>query len=55
MRGLSNESLSRKCKNSDWEGCRREYFSANNRNQFYCSQKCRDDFNNRKKKSIKFR
>lgn len=52
MRSLNNESLNRKCNNSDWEGCSHEYFSANNRNQFYCSQKCRNDFNNRKKRAL---
>jgi len=53
MGSLSNESLSRQCNNSDWEGCSLEYFSANNRNQFYCSQRCRNDFNNRKKRALK--
>jgi len=52
MRDSNNESLSRKCENADSDYCIKEYFSARTRNQFYCSQKCRDDFNNRKKKGL---
>jgi len=52
MRDSNNESLSRKCKNADSDYCIKECFSARTRNQFYCSQKCRDDFNNRKKRGL---
>ena len=53
MEDLNNESLTRRCNNADWEVCNSEYFTAKNRNQFYCSQNCRDDFNNRKKRELR--
>ncbi|NCG35303.1 MAG: hypothetical protein GWO78_04860 [Dehalococcoidales bacterium] len=45
--------MTRRCNNADSEVCNSEYFTAKNRNQFYCSQNCRDDFNNRKKRELR--
>ena len=53
MEDVNTESLTRRCNNADWEVCNSEYFTAKNRNQFYCSQNCRDDFNNRKKRELR--
>jgi hypothetical protein len=53
MEDLNNEFLTRRCNNADWETCREEYFTARTRNQFYCNHKCRDDFNNRKKRELR--
>jgi len=53
MEDLNNEFLTRRCNNADWETCREEYFTAKTRNQFYCNHKCRDDFNNRKKRELR--
>ena len=55
MEDLNNEFLTRRCNNADWETCREENFTARTRNQFYCNHKCRDDFNNRKKRELRDR
>ena len=53
MEVLDNELLTRRCNNAVWESCKEEYFTAKTRNQFYCNHKCRDDFNNRKKRELR--
>ena len=53
MEDSNNEILTRRCNNADSETCNDDYFTARTRNQFYCNYKCRDDYNNRKKRELR--
>ena len=53
MEDSNNEILTRRCNNADSETCNDDYFTARTRNQFYCNHKCRDDYNNRKKRELR--
>ncbi len=50
---FDNEQLFRNCSNADYDSCQQKEFIANSRKRKFCSNKCRDDYHNRKKRKLR--